>query len=74
MGTFLAAFSLVEMFYAFVFKGPLSEHIFFVIFDTNVAESGEFFGDFFTPVVVGAMSLYIVGFLAFSFWIRLLKS
>lgn len=59
VGATLAFVSFIELFYAFVFKGELSKTIFFVIFNTNVGESREFYNDYMTMEVFWMTSLFI---------------
>jgi heptose-I-phosphate ethanolaminephosphotransferase len=66
MGGILFGANLISLFYAVVFKSLVTKHIYYVVFDTNMAETKEFFGDFLGPSVFVILALYTLAFLFLS--------
>lgn len=52
-------FNTISLFYAIVFKSFISKHIYYVLFDTHLAETKEFLADFLTLPAMVILSIYL---------------
>lgn len=57
---FLLVPSVIDFGHLLLFQGRVTSSMFFIIFDTNMAESSEFLGAFATPTVFLSMGLFII--------------
>lgn len=73
-GTLVALLSLFELFYGFVFKGPLTKDMIFVAFNTNLNESKEFLSDYLGVEVVIIFLLYVLLWAFFAFTLKKLDA
>ncbi|GHT80389.1 phosphoethanolamine transferase CptA [Betaproteobacteria bacterium] len=68
LGLVLWAASLVSLGYLYIYGQEFSQSVIFIIFETNIAEAGEYLGQYFNLWLIVLLSLY--SFIAFRLWRR----
>ena len=66
MGVPFILLALPSVFYAIIYKQELTQSLFFIIFESNIAESKEYLENYLSLNVVILISIYLIA--CFSFW------
>jgi len=66
LGMFLWVFSLISLGYFCIYRQEFSQSVIFIMFESNTAEAGEYFAQYFVWWMLPALLVYTVG--AYCLW------